>query len=111
LIKKKKKEDIQHYIHVVEAKTIHKKFRYGRRRKNIREKKKSLYLYFVLQTFHQFDRNKSSIREKNIKKYLDPGEGEKIHEKNKSLYLYCILETIHPSPTCIHLRKKNTKKY
>jgi len=75
---------LKHFIH------LEKKYLDLGEEEKIHEKKKSLYLFCVLQTFHPFDRKKSSIREKkNIKKYLDIREEENIREKNKNLYLYC----------------------
>jgi len=89
---------------------IHKKFRFGTRKKN-REKKKNSSCSSNISSIWQ----KEIIhqRKKNIKKYLYPGEGEKICGKNKKLIPLLRSWTVHPSPRkhAFIREKKNTKNY
>ena len=54
----------------------------------IRKKKKSLYLYCVIQTFHPFDIKKSSIREKkNFKRVFRSGRRREDSQEEQKLIL------------------------
>jgi len=90
---------------------IHKKFRFGRRRKKIARRRKACTFILFFKHFTNLTEINHPSEKKNIKKYLYLGEGENIRGKNKNLYIYCVLEQFIHILEYMHSLEKKTKNY
>jgi len=85
-----KKSTNKENVHSLEKKYI-TKYKKMVEAEKIRENKKRLYLYCLLQTCHPSRIKNSFITaKKNMQKYLNLVEVENIRDKTKKLYLCCL---------------------